>query len=184
MCVCECIIAHAQSIKGRLWLQMRLQSQADDAQKIRGGRLASFPNFTTFLKVKSPGSENLLLKILICWCLTEVRSDKGHLRRQSGFSWQQPGARVPSMIVLIRSDSWGMKDVRLLVMMWCHNRLPPWPGVSGDHQPCHTVTPTLTTNTACNVSISKYLRDIFSLSFQLALYSNCVSEDLEQNERR
>ena len=138
MCVCECIIAHAQSIKGGLWLQMRLQSQADDAQKIRGGRLASFPNFTTFLKVKSPGSKNLLLKILICWCLTEVRSDKGHLRRQSGFSWQQPGARVPSMIVLIRSDSWGMKDVRLLVMMWCHNRLPPWPGVSGDHQQCHT----------------------------------------------
>ena len=94
--------------------------------------------FHDFPQSEISWSKNLLLKILICWCLTEVRSDKGHLRRQSGFSWQQPGARVPSMIVLIRSDSRGMKDVRLLVMMWCHNRLPPWPGVSGDHQQCHT----------------------------------------------
>ena len=172
MCVCECIITHAQSIKGRLWLQMRLQSQAA-LMMIRGGRLASFPNFTTFLQVKSLGSKNLLLKILICWCLTEVRSDKGHLRRQSGFSWQESGARVPSMIVLIRSDSGGMKDVRLPVMMWCHNRLP-----HGDHQPMsHHAQwpPTLTINTACNVSISKYLRDIFSLSFQLSIQIVSVS---------
>lgn len=170
MCVCECIITHAQSIKGRLWLQMRLQSQAA-LMMIRGGRLASFPNFTTFLQVKS--SDLRILKILICWCLTEVRSDKGHLRRQSGFSWQQSGARVPSMIVLIRSDSGGMKDVRLPVMMWCHNRLP-----HGDHQPMsHHAQwpPTLTINTACNVSISKYLRDIFSLSFQLSIQIVSVS---------
>ena len=45
MCVCECIITHAQSIKGRLWLQMRLQSQADDDKRRKACFISQFHDF-------------------------------------------------------------------------------------------------------------------------------------------
>ena len=148
-CECKCIITHAQSIKGRLWLQMRLQSQADAVDKrgllhFRVSRLSS-PKWNLLIS-DSPWDLD------ICWCLTGVWSDKSHEDRQSGFSWQQSGASVPSMIVLIRSDSGGMKDVP-----WCDvtTDCPRSPGI---WWPSAHVTRSVATNTNyqhLNVFISK-----------------------------